>query len=565
VALRARCEARPTEAGGDCRLNLGSENIGDGGAAALGRALASLPRPLPYTATDLRDNGLGPAGVRSVARGLRLGYGGGGGGRGLEVLWLNYNPFGGDAEAVGALAAALPPTLKMLGLAAVGLGDAGLGALLPFLRALPVLEVLQLDSNELGAEGFRAVGAALPSWAALRELWLQYNRRAGSEGVRALAAALPGAPPSLAALDAEDCGADAATEAELKAVLRQRLPGTVLAAARLGQADQEMPAGTRVTVDGYGPGTVVEGFVKSWLVANEHAIRFDGSPPGSPPGGVTKLQLRKHWWAVAGELPALLSRGDAAAFWARVGEGCGVFAAAALAAVRAACAARPTEAGGDCELDLHFAEIGDGGAAALGRALASLPRPLPYTGIDLRDNGLGPAGVRSVARGLRLGYGGGGGGRGLEVLDLYANPFGGDAEAVGALAAALPPTLKDLNLTGVGLGNAGLGALLPSLRALPTLEVLSLCSNELGAEGFGAVGAALPSWAALRELRLQYNRRAGSAGVRALAAALSGAPPSLAALEVMDCGADAAAVAELERAGARIEELWAQWSTNQWD
>ena len=41
---------------------------------------------------------------------------------------------------------------------------------------------------------------------------------------------------------------------------QQRLPGTVLAAARLGQADQEMPAGTRVTVDGYGAGTVVEGF-----------------------------------------------------------------------------------------------------------------------------------------------------------------------------------------------------------------------------------------------------------------------------------------------------------------
>jgi hypothetical protein len=72
-------------------------------------------------------------------------------------------------------------------------------------------------------------------------------------------------------------------------------------------------------------------------------------------------------------------------------------------------------------LDLYRKRIGDGGAAVLGRALESLPRPLPYTAINLRVNGLGPAGVRNVARGLRLGYGGGGGGgrgRGLEKLEL---------------------------------------------------------------------------------------------------------------------------------------------------
>eukprot|EP01047_Picozoa_sp_COSAG01_P101622 COSAG01_NODE_31328_length_599_cov_2.048000_1_plen_138_part_10 len=111
----------------------------------------------------------------------------------------------------------------------------------------------------------------------------------------------------------------------------------------------------------------------------------------------------------AAELAALFAT-DPEAFWARVGEGCD---GAALAAVRKACEARPTEAGGDCELDLYSKNLGDGGAAALGRALASLPLPLPYTTIILTGNGLGPAGVRSVARGLRLGYGGGGGGRGL--------------------------------------------------------------------------------------------------------------------------------------------------------
>jgi hypothetical protein len=253
-------------------------------------------------------------------------------------------------------------------------------------------------------------------------------------------------------------------------------------------------------------------------------------------------------------LTALLAS-DPETFWARVGEGCD---GAALAAVREACAARPTEAGGDCELNLFNKKIGDGGAAALGRALASLPRPLPYTTIYLNHNGLGPAGVRGVARGLRRGYGGGGGGgRGLEVLYLNGNRFGGDAAAVGALAAALPPTLKGLDLASVGLGDAGLGALLPPLRARPALEGLWLQDNELGAEGFGALGAALPSWGALRALHLYRNPRAGSAGVRALAAALPGAPPGLATLAVFGCGADAAARAELRRAGARIGHLLA--------
>eukprot|EP01047_Picozoa_sp_COSAG01_P015666 COSAG01_NODE_787_length_13598_cov_17.218535_3_plen_331_part_00 len=327
----------------------------------------------------------------------------------------------------------------------------------------------------------------------MRGLDLTDNRRAGSAGVRALAAALPSASPSLATLHVSGCGADAAAVAELEAALQQQLQSAA---------------------------------------EPEPLIELDAA-------------------ADAGSA-ALATLFDLEAFWARVGEG--YDDGATLAAVRKACAARPTKAGGDCKLGMLGKNIGDGGAAALGRALAGLPRPLPYTRIDLDRTGLGPAGVRSVARGLRLGYGGW---RrpGLEELYLSFNPFGGDAEAVGALAAALPPTLKTLLLGSVGLGDAGLGALLPSLGALPALEWLSLSSNELGAEGFGALGAALPSWGALRELYLQDNRGAGSAGVRALAAALPGAPPSLARLDVLDCGADAAAVAELWRHVARIGSI----------
>eukprot|EP01047_Picozoa_sp_COSAG01_P096029 COSAG01_NODE_26611_length_708_cov_1.305419_1_plen_191_part_10 len=173
------------------------KGIGDHGAEALGQALEEMPKPLAYTAISLCNSGLSSAGVRSLACGLRLGYGGkyhqavhalqrsnsymGGGGMGgrLEELWLNGNPFGGDenVETVRALAEALPDTLKALGLYRVGLGDAGLRALLPPDRsALPRLQVLDLTNNELEAHGFEALGKVQPNFAALRTLRLYGNR-----------------------------------------------------------------------------------------------------------------------------------------------------------------------------------------------------------------------------------------------------------------------------------------------------------------------------------------------------------------------------------------------------
>jgi hypothetical protein len=236
------------------------------------------------------------------------------------------------------------------------------------------------------------------------------------------------------------------------------------------------------------------------------------------------------------ELLALF-RSEPDAFWARVGEGC---APNVLKAVREACEVKP---GGYCSLSLAGKHIGDGGAEALGRALESLPRPLPYTDIDVPHNGLGPAGVRAVARGVRRGYGGGGGG--LEMLDLSSNPWAHDPEAVRAVAEALPPTLEELDVKFAGLGDAGLGALLPALAALPRLGTLHLSNSGLGPAGFAALAEALPRLGALTRLWVMYNKGAGSAGVAALAAGLPSAP-ALKHVYLSGCGADEATQAAFE-------------------
>jgi hypothetical protein len=65
-----------------------------------------------------------------------------------------------------------------------------------------------------------------------------------------------------------------------------------LAAAKQGEEDREIPAGTRIRVDGYGDGSV-EGFVRNKITANEFLIRFDNSSDR-----VTKLKLRECRWSV---------------------------------------------------------------------------------------------------------------------------------------------------------------------------------------------------------------------------------------------------------------------------
>ncbi|EEH53149.1 uncharacterized protein MICPUCDRAFT_7164, partial [Micromonas pusilla CCMP1545] len=139
---------------------LGSNHIGDAGAAALGDALGP---GVPIARVNVRDNQVGVLGCRAFGRAV----------------------------------ARCSTTLTRLDLAHSGFGDAGAVALadgLKTTRAPCALKVLQLGFNSVGAVGAKALVEALTTgWMdALRHLDLACNGAADGErsGVSALMKAL---------------------------------------------------------------------------------------------------------------------------------------------------------------------------------------------------------------------------------------------------------------------------------------------------------------------------------------------------------------------------------------
>ena len=126
---------------------------------------------------------------------------------------------------------------------------------------------------------------------------------------------------------------------------------------------------------------------------------------------------------------------------------------------------------------------------------------------------------------------------------------------LGRLGRGALPRLKLLALTSANaaIGDAGLVALAPALRRLPSLEELLLCGNDpLGDEGLAALVA--PPTGGLKKLRgldLDYTE-VTDAGCAALAAALdSGALPALELLNLDDTPASTAAKEAVHVALAR--------------
>ena len=95
----------------------------------------------------------------------------------------------------------------------------------------------------------------------------------------------------------------------------------------------------------------------------------------------------------------------------------------------------------------------------------------------------------------------------------------GDA-GFAALAAALPPTLKHLEMANNQCGDVGMVAVAEVLSRCPELDSLQSYGNHIGAAGFAAVAEALPRWPKLGTLIVSRNPGPADAFALALIKAL---------------------------------------------
>ena len=91
--------------------------------------------------------------------------------RRLTTLRVNGNGGLGDA-GLAALARALPPTLRKLYFGATGCGDAGMVAVAAALPRTAIEALDAFDNPAVGAAGWAALGAALPTLVRLEVLGL---------------------------------------------------------------------------------------------------------------------------------------------------------------------------------------------------------------------------------------------------------------------------------------------------------------------------------------------------------------------------------------------------------
>eukprot|EP01046_Picozoa_sp_COSAG06_P029410 COSAG06_NODE_2724_length_6384_cov_81.190135_7_plen_516_part_00 len=141
-------------------------------------------------------------------------------------------------------------------------------------------------------------------------------------------------------------------------------------------------------------------------------------------------------------------------------------------------------------LDLGSCRIGDEGVRLLTEALRAwgLTRqaPLPLTAIHLDGNELTAKGARELTKMLAQKFAP----PGLRVLNIQRNPSLGD-NGIRTIVDKLPDTIQQLQLSGVGCGDAGIVALAARVASLRSLQQVTCASNDaVGERGWTELKAA---------------------------------------------------------------------------
>lgn len=204
-------------------------------------------------------------------------------------------------------------------------------------------------------------------------------------------------------------------------------------------------------------------------------------------------------------------------------------------------------------LNLNHDGFGDEGGRCLGAALKGLPEPLRLCSIGVASCNLTASGIAEIAAGVR--------GRsfaepGLKVLNVSGNARLGD-EGVMELLPLLVPTLEELYIANVGLGDVGMDALATKLPRAPALGILS-CNANPNIVGFGwkALGATLSKLLVLKSLQAEGCSGMGDSGAGVLVAGILGCPVletvNLHACKIGDEGACAVAKVLRERKQTQV-------------
>eukprot|EP01043_Picozoa_sp_COSAG02_P044875 COSAG02_NODE_4049_length_5862_cov_2.302100_4_plen_271_part_00 len=204
------------------------------------------------------------------------------------------------------------------------------------------------------------------------------------------------------------------------------------------------------------------------------------------------------------------------------------------------------------EIDLYNGFLGEDGCRALGSALQAMPRKplLTLTEIGMKGCGLTSAGMMAIAAGLQCGFGI----NGLRVLSLPWNINLGDS-GLATLAEVLPATLRHLDISGTGCGDAGMTAVAAALPRLVELRTMLCRSAALGQTGWFALVDVLPELPQLKSLdaslcSLNAPHIAASAGGLRLATVLPQCSRTLVDLNLTDNGID-------ERSKVALRAAWA--------
>jgi len=197
---------------GNCdEVLLFGEKIGDSGAAALARSLASNTRT---RVLDLWSNDIGAQGAIAIARALETNTK-------LDKLYLNENNIGhAGVEALAKALASRSTVLTTLWLSRNKLGDAGAQALAASLSGGKArrLQVLDLWDNGISSVGGAALATALRTNNVLLTLEIRGNAL-GDAGAKAFAELMP-VNRVLSTLDLSSNGVSPAGAATLLAGLK---------------------------------------------------------------------------------------------------------------------------------------------------------------------------------------------------------------------------------------------------------------------------------------------------------------------------------------------------------